>query len=96
MGAPRAFQTDNGSEYTNRIFDEHCGGLGTHGELTAPLTPQQSGPVESALIKTHNAGLEALFTVNKLFGNECAPREGKGYVELSSDEIMARVGALGH
>ena len=49
MGVPRAFRSDNGREYTNHSFVEFCNNLGIRRELTAPYTPQQNGPVESAL-----------------------------------------------
>ena len=43
MGVPRAFRTDDGSDYTTRTFTEYYGGLGIRRELTAPYTPQQNG-----------------------------------------------------
>ena len=49
MGGPRAFRTNNGSEYTNSAFVEYCNSLQIRRELTAPYTPQQNGPVESGL-----------------------------------------------
>ena len=59
MGLPRAFRTDNGTEYTNSDFVE-C-------ELTAPYTPQHNGPVESGLSRALKAGHAARLEVNKLF-----------------------------
>ena len=56
MGVPRAFGTDNGTEYTNSTFVDYCNGLGTRRELTAPYTPQQNGPVESRLLRVIKAG----------------------------------------
>ena len=49
MGVPQAFRSDNGAEYTNHSFVEYCNNLGIRRELTASYTPQQTGPVESAL-----------------------------------------------
>ena len=49
MGLPRAFRSDNGTEYTNSEFVEYCNSLQIRRELTAPYTPQQNGPVESGL-----------------------------------------------
>ena len=49
MGFPRAFCTDNGTEYSNSMFVDFCNGLGVRREFTAPYTPQQNGPVESAI-----------------------------------------------
>ena len=64
MEVPRAFRTDNGSEYMNRTFTEYCDGLGIHRELTVPYTPQQNGPSESALARPMKAGLAARLEVN--------------------------------
>ena len=67
MGVPRAFRTDNGTEYTNSTFVDYCNGLRIRRELTAPYTPQQNGPVESGLSRTIKAGHAARLEVNKLF-----------------------------
>ena len=42
MGVPRAFCTDNGTEYSNSIFVDYCKDLGIRREFTAPYTPQQN------------------------------------------------------
>ena len=42
MGVPRAFRTDNGTEYSNSMFVDFCNGLGIRREFTAPYTPQQN------------------------------------------------------
>ena len=42
MRVPRAFRTDNGTEYTNSAFVEYCNSLQIRRELTAPYTPQQT------------------------------------------------------
>jgi len=55
MGAPGTFRTDNGIEYTNVMFVEYCNNLGIRRELTAPRTPQQNGPVESAIARAFKA-----------------------------------------
>ena len=67
MGVPRAFRTDNGTEYTNSSFVEYCNGLQIRRELTAPYTPQQNGPVESGLLRAIKAGHAARIEVNRLF-----------------------------
>ena len=67
MGLPRAFRTDNGTEYTNSDFVEYCNSLQIRRELTAPYTPQQNGPVESGLSRALKAGHAARLEVNKLF-----------------------------
>ena len=67
MGLPRAFRTDNGTEYTNSDFVEYCNSLEIRRELTAPYTPQQNGPVESGLSRALKAGHAARLEANKLF-----------------------------
>ena len=67
MGVPRAFRTDDGTEYTNSAFVEYCNGLQIRRELTAPYTPQQNGPVESGLSRAIKAGHAARIEVNRLF-----------------------------
>ena len=67
MGVPRAFRTDNGTEYTNSAFVEYCNLLQIRRELTAPYTPQQNGPVESGLSRAIKAGHAARIEVNRLF-----------------------------
>ena len=67
MGLPRAFRTDNGTEYTNSDFVEYCNSLQIRRELTAPYTPQQNAPVESGLSRALKAGHAARLEVNKLF-----------------------------
>ena len=49
MGVPRAFRTNNGTEYSNSMFVDFCNGLGIRREFTAPYTTQQNGPVEGAI-----------------------------------------------
>ena len=67
LGVPRAFRTDNGTEYTNSAFVEYCKSLQIRRELTAPYTPQQNGPVESGLSRAIKAGHAARIEVNRLF-----------------------------
>ena len=67
MGLPRAFRTDNGTEYTNSEFVEYCNSFQIRRELTAPYTPQQNGSVESGLSRALKAGHAARLEVNKLF-----------------------------
>ena len=66
MGVPRAFRSDNGREYTNSSFVEFCNNLGIRLELTAPYTPQQNGPVESALWRAFKAGHAARLGISKI------------------------------
>ena len=44
-GVPRAFRTDNGTEYSNSMFVDFYNGLRIRHEFTAPCTPQQNGPI---------------------------------------------------
>ena len=67
MGIPRAFRRDNGREYTNHSFVEFCNNLGIRRELTAPYTPQQNGPVESALWRAFKAGHAARLGISNIY-----------------------------
>ena len=67
MGVPRAFRTDNGTEYTNSTFVEYCNSLQIRRELTAPSTPQQNGPRKSRLSRAIKAGHAVRIEVNRLF-----------------------------
>ena len=67
MGVPRAFRSDNGAEYTNHSFVEYCNNIGIRRELTAPYTPQQNGPVESALWRAFKAGHAARLGVSNIY-----------------------------
>ena len=67
LGAPRAFRRDNGAEYTNHSFVEYCNNLGIRRELTAPYTPQQNGPEESALWRAFKAGRAARLGVSNIY-----------------------------
>ena len=49
MGVPRAFRTDNGTEYSNSMLVNFCNDFGICREFTAPYTPQQNRSVESAI-----------------------------------------------
>ena len=67
MGFPRAFRTDNGTEYSNSMFVDFCNDLGIRREFTAPHTPQQNGPVESAISRALKAGHAARLGVPQLY-----------------------------
>ena len=67
MGVPRAFRTDNGTEYSNSMFVDFCNGLGIRREFTAPYMPQQNGPVESAISRAFKAGHVARLGVSQLY-----------------------------
>ena len=67
MGVPRVFRRDNGAEYTNHSIVEYCNNLGIRRELTAPYTPQQNGPVRSALWRHCKAGHAARLGVSNIY-----------------------------
>ena len=67
MGVPRAFRTDNGTQYSNSMFVDFCNGLGIRCEFTTPYTPQQNGPVESAISRAFKAGHAARLGVPQLY-----------------------------
>ena len=56
MGDPRAFRTV-----------DFCNDLEIYCELTAPYTPQQNGPVESAISRAFKAGHAARLGVPQLY-----------------------------
>ena len=67
MGIPRAFRTDNGTEYSNSMFVDFCNGLGIRREFTAPYTSQQNGRTESAISRAFKAGHAAPLGVPQLY-----------------------------
>ena len=67
LGVPRAFRTDNGTEYSNNMFVDFCNGLGIRREFTAPYTSQHNGPVESAISRALKAGHAARLGVPQLY-----------------------------
>ena len=67
MGVPRAFRTDNGTEYSNSMFVDFCNGLRIRREFTAPYTPQQNGHVESAISRAFKVGHAARLGVPQLY-----------------------------
>ena len=73
MEVPHAFRTDNDTEYLNSMFVDFCNDLGIRREFTAkaPLTPQQNGPVESAISREFKAGHAARLGVPQLYSDIC-------------------------
>ena len=67
MEVPRAFRTDNGTEYSNSMFVDFCNGLGIRCEFTATYTPQQNGPVESTISRAFKDGHAARLGVPQLY-----------------------------
>ena len=67
MGVPRSFRTDNGTEYSNSMFVDFCNGLGIRRELASPYTPQQNGPVESAISRAFKAGHATRLGIPQLY-----------------------------
>ena len=56
MGVSHTSHTDNGTEYSNSMFVDFCNGLGICRKFTATYTPQQNGPVESAISRALKTG----------------------------------------
>ena len=56
MEVLRAFRNDNGTECSNSMFVDFCNDIGIHCEFAALYTPQQNGPVESAISRAVKAG----------------------------------------
>ena len=54
-------------EYSNTIFVDFFNGLGIRREFMAPYTPQQNGPVESAISRAFKAGHTARLGVLQLY-----------------------------
>ena len=67
MGIPRDFRTDNGTEYLNGMSVDYCKCLGIRRELIVSHTPQQNGPVESAITREFKVGHTARLGVYQLF-----------------------------
>ncbi|KAD6796578.1 hypothetical protein E3N88_07474 [Mikania micrantha] len=42
----KTLRTDNGGEFTSRVFEDFCDGEGITHQFSAPYTPQQNGVVE--------------------------------------------------
>ena len=106
MAVPRAFRTDNGTEYSNSMFVDFCHGLGSRREFTAPYTPQQNGPVESAISRAFKAGHAARLEVPQLYldirleeirgctdaaGEGFSDWEGRGYDDFVPGEVTKTV-----
>ena len=86
MGVPRAFRTDNGIEYSNIMFVDFCNGLGIRRAFTAPYTPQQNGPVESAISRAFKAGHAARHGVPQLYP-DIRLEEIKGWTEAAGTSL---------
>ena len=52
IGVSRACRTDNGIEYSNSMFVDFGNGFGLRREFSTPYTPQQNGPIESAILRS--------------------------------------------
>ena len=67
MGVSHPFHTDNGTGCSNSMFVDSCNGLGIFREFTAPYTPQQNGPVESAISRALKTGHAICLGVPQLY-----------------------------
>ena len=66
-GSPTRVSHSQRTEYSNSIFVDFCNGLEIRLEFTAPYTPQQNGPVESAISRDFKAGHAARLGVPQLY-----------------------------
>ncbi|CAB1097724.1 unnamed protein product [Ectocarpus sp. CCAP 1310/34] len=66
-GVPRSFRMDNGGEFVSRDFIAFCDNAGIRRTYTAPGTPQQNGPAESAIWRVNKAGHAARLEAPRLF-----------------------------
>ncbi|CAB1117636.1 unnamed protein product [Ectocarpus sp. CCAP 1310/34] len=66
-GVPRSFRMDNGGEFVSRDFIAFCNNAGIRRTYTAPGTPQQNGPAESAIWRVNKAGHAARLEARRLF-----------------------------
>ena len=67
MGTPRCFRTDNGGEFTGRIYTDFCDSAGIRRECTAPGKPQQNAVVESAIWRAMMGGHAVRRKLRRLF-----------------------------
>ena len=87
MRVPRAFRSDNGAEYRNLLFVDHCNNLGIRRELTALYMPQQNSPTESALWRAYRAGHVARLGVSNIYP-DIHFKEVKGHYVRGSNEFV--------
>ncbi|CAB1107751.1 unnamed protein product [Ectocarpus sp. CCAP 1310/34] len=66
-GVPHSFRMDNGEEFVSRDFINFCDNAGIRRTYTAPGTPQQNGPAESAIWRVNKAGHAARLEARRLF-----------------------------
>ena len=86
MGVPRAFRTDNGTEYLNSMLVDFCNDLGISREFTAPYTPQHSRPVESAISQAFKAVHAARLGVPQLCPDICL-EEVRGCIDAAGTSL---------
>ena len=86
MGVPRAFRTDNGTEYLNSMLVDFCNDLGICREFTAPYTPQHNRPVESAISQAFKAVHAARLGVPQLYPDICL-REVRGCFDAAGTSL---------
>ena len=88
MGLLRAFRTDNGTEYSNSMFVGFYNGLGIRREFTAPYTPQQNGPVESAIPRAFKGGHAARLGFPQLY-SDIRLEEIRGCIDAAGTSPLA-------
>ena len=67
MGTPRCFRTDNGGEFTSRIYTDFCDSAGIRHEYTATGKTQQNEVVEIAIWRAMKGRHVARREVRRLF-----------------------------
>ena len=86
MRVPRAFRIDNVTEYSNSMFVDFCNALGIRREFTTPYTPQQNGPVKSAISRAFKAGHATRPGVPQLY-LDIRPEEIRGCTDAAGTSL---------
>ena len=67
----KTLRTDNGGEFTSRVFEDYCNQEGISHQLTSPYSPQQNGVVERrnrSVISITRSLLKAMILPQELWG----------------------------
>ena len=67
MGRPHGFRTDNCGELTSRTYGDYCDSTGIRREYTAPVKPQHTAVVASAISHAMMGGHTARREIRRLF-----------------------------
>ena len=85
-GSSTSFLECNGAEYANHSFVKYCNNLEIQRELTAPYTPQQNGPVKSALWRAYKAGHAARLGISDVY-TDIRLEEFKGSTDAAATSL---------